>query len=86
MTNSNPILHPARLYSMWKGWCEGRVYPDQTLFYEEWTDEASELLIAMDGEFQTLLGTLPVTKGNIPPILDYYESHDASSLTQKLHR
>ena len=84
LTNSNPILHPARLYSMWKGWCEGRVYPVQALFYEEWTDEASELLIAMDREFQALLDTLPVTKGSIPPILNYYESHDASSLTQKL--
>lgn len=84
LTNSNPILHPSRLYSMWKNWKEGVVYPTQTLFYEEWTDEASELLIAMDKEFMTLLDTLPVTKGSIPTILDYYESHDAASLTHKL--
>lgn len=84
LTNSNPILHPSRLYSMWKDWHEGMVYPTQTLFYEEWTDEASELLIAMDKEFQALLDTLPVTKGSIPTILDYYESHDAPSLTKKL--
>lgn len=84
LTNSNPILHPSRLYSMWKDWHEGVVYPTQTLFYEEWTDEASELLIAMDKEFQALLDTLPVTKGSIPTILDYYESHDAPSLTKKL--
>lgn len=85
LTNSNPILHPSRLYSMWKDWHEGVVYPTQSLFYEEWTDEASELLIAMDKEFQALLDTLPVTKGSIPTILDYYESHDAPSLTKKLH-
>ena len=85
LTNSNPILHPSRLYSMWKDWHEGVVYPTQTLFYEEWTDEASELLIAMDKEFQSLLDTLPVTKGSIPTILDYYESYDAPSLTRKLH-
>ena len=85
LTNSNPILHPSRLYSMWKDWHEGMVYPTQTLFYEEWTDEASELLIAMDKEFQSLLDTLPVTKGSIPTILDYYESYDAPSLTRKLH-
>ena len=85
LTNSNPILHPSRLYTLWKDWHEGVVYPTQSQFYEEWTDEASELLIAMDNEFQALLDTLPVTKGSIPTILDYYESHDAPSLTLKLH-
>lgn len=84
LTNSNPILHPSRLYSMWKDWQEDVVYPTHSFFYEEWTDEASELLIAMDGEFFQLLGRLPVSKGCIPTILDYYESTDAPSLTRKL--
>jgi len=84
LTNSNPILHPSRLYTVLKDWHEGMVYPCQPLFYEDWTDDASELLIAMDQEFQQLLDVLPVTKGSIPTILDYYESHDASSLTAKL--
>ena len=38
----------------------------------------------MDGEFQELLGHLPVREGSIPPILEYYESYDAQSLTNKL--
>lgn len=84
LTNSNPILHPSRLYTMWKDWHDGIVYPLQPKFYEEWTDEASALLIAMDREFQQLLQVLPVRKGSIPTILDYYESHDAASLTRKL--
>lgn len=84
LTNSNPLLHPARLYSLWKDWKPGQVYPEQSLFYEQWTDEASENFIAMDKEFQNLLSTLPVTSGSIPAILDYYESHDVASLTQKL--
>ena len=84
LTNSNPILHPSRLYTMWKDWHEGVVYPTHSLFYEEWTDEASELLIAMDREFFQLLHVLPVREGSIPTILDYYESRDASSLTHKL--
>ena len=84
LTNSNPLLHPARLYTLWSGWHEGVVYPENSLFYEQWTDEASELLIQMDEEFQQLLGVLPVTKGSIPTILDYYESTDAASLTHKL--
>lgn len=84
LTNSNPILHPSRLYSQWKDWQAGTVYPEQSLFYEQWTDEASELLIAMDAEFQRLLEALPVVPGSIPTILDYYESTDAPSLTRKL--
>jgi hypothetical protein len=84
LTNSNPILHPSRLYTMWKDWQEGIVYPTQPLFYEEWTEEASQLLIAMDREFFALLSILPVREGSIPTILDYYESTDAASLTRKL--
>lgn len=84
LTNSNPLLHPARLYSLWKDWAPEITYSHNPLFYEEWTDEASEYLIAMDGEFQELLYHLPVQEGCIPPILDYYESSDAQSLTNKL--
>lgn len=84
LTNSNPLLHPSRLYSLWKDWHEGIVYTEESLFYEQWTDEASRLLIQMDEEFQQLLCKLPVTKGSIPTILDYYESTDAPSLTLKL--
>ena len=85
LTNSNPLLHTSRLYSMWHDWHEGVVYPVQPQFYSDWTDEASQLLIDMDAEFFRLLEVLPVTPGNIPTVLDYYESTDAASLTRKLH-
>ena len=84
LTNSNPLLHTSRLYSMWHDWHEGVVYPVQNKFYSDWTDEASQLLIDMDVEFFRLLEVLPVTPGSIPTVLDYYESTDASSLTRKL--
>ena len=83
LTNSNPILHTGRLYSMWKDW-DGEVYDHNILFYKEWTNEASQMLIDMDAEFMQLLDVLPVTKGAIPSLLEYYESHDAESLTQKI--
>lgn len=85
LTNSNPLLHTSRLYSMWHDWQKGIVYPIQSEFYSDWTDEASQLLIDMDAEFFRLLDVLPVTPGAIPTILDYYESTDATSLTRKLH-
>lgn len=85
LSNSNPLLHPSRLYTMWKDWRPGNVYPRNPQFYAEWTMEASELLIQMDDEFQKLLNVLGLKPGCIPTILDYYESNDAVSLTQKLH-
>ena len=85
LTNSNPLLHTSRLYSMWHDWHEGMTYPTQNQFYSDWTDVASQLLIDMDAEFFRLLHVLPVTPGAIPSVLDYYESTDAASLTKKLH-
>ena len=83
LTNSNPILHTGRLYSMWKDW-DGEVYDHNILFYKEWTNEESQMLIDMDAEFMQLLDVLPVTKGAIPSLLEYYESHDEESLTRKI--
>lgn len=84
LTNSNPLLHPSRLYSLWKDWKPGMVYDTVPAFYYDWTDEASEYLIAMDNEFQQLLKVLPVSPGSIPPLLTYYESVDIPSLTRKI--
>lgn len=83
LTNSNPILHTGRLYTMWSGW-SGATVPECLLFYEGWTDAASELLIAMDHEFFLLLEKLGLADKSIQPLLTYYESHDASSLTRKI--
>ena len=80
LSNSNPLLHPARLYGMWHEW-SGEAYKDQTLFYAEWDEYSSEVYITMDEEFQRLCKTVGVV---IPNVLDYYESTDASSLTRKL--
>ena len=81
LTNSNPLLHTSRLYTMF---AKGQIYPRMINFYEEWTEEAADLLIKMDREFFALLDKLPVAKDYLPTILDYYESHDAQSLAAKL--
>lgn len=84
LSNSNPLLHPARMYTMWKDWNPMVVYDKVPSFYAEWTDEASQLLIDMDSELQSLLRHLSIDQNSVPSILDYYESVDASSLTQKI--
>ena len=84
LSNSNPLLHPARLYDLWSEWEEGQVYTRVPLFYEEWTEQAAQFYLDMDNELQRLLDVLPVRKGCVPTVLDYYKSTDVPSLAQKL--
>jgi len=81
LSNSNPILHTGRLFTMFAG-REDMVFDHKILFYKEWTDAASQKLIDMDAEFFRLLDVLGVH--SIPTLLDYYESTDAASLTRKI--
>jgi len=80
LTNSNPLLHPSRLYGMWHDWHEGIVYNHRPLFYKEWDDFSSETYINSDNEFQQLTKVLGI---NITDVLTYYESTDAQSMTHK---
>lgn len=84
LSNSNPLLHPARLYDLWSRWRPGTVYVQVPLFYEEWTERAAELYIAMDSELHQLLGALHVRQESVPTVHDYYASTDAASLAHKL--
>ena len=81
LSNSNPILHTGRLYSMFHG-REEELFDHNILFYKEWTDEASQTLIDMDAEFFRLLHAMDIS--TIQPLLEYYESSDAASLTRKI--
>lgn len=84
LTNSNPLLHTSRLYTMFGGENEGKTFDRMIFFYEEWTEAAADLYIKMDEEFFRLLKVLPVSANYLPTVLDYYESHDAKSLAYKL--
>lgn len=81
LTNSNPLLHPCRLFSMFNH--EETEFDSMIRFYEDWDNKSSEVLIEADKEFCTVLEKLGI-RDSIPSILDYYESHDASSLTAKI--
>lgn len=84
LSNSNPLLHTSRLYTLFGGENEGKYYDRMILFYEEWTEEAAELYIKMDEELFKLLKVLPVSDDFLPTALDYYDSKDAKSLAAKL--
>lgn len=80
LTNSNPLLHPSRLYGLWHDWHKGVAYPHRPLFYKEWDDFSSKTYINCDQEFQQLTKVLGI---HITDVLTYYESFDARSMTQK---
>lgn len=84
ITNSNPILHTSRLYTMFKDWTEDVRCDHNILFYKEWTEEAAEMMIKMDSELFKILKFIPVDENYLVPLLQYYESHDAKSLKLKL--
>ena len=82
LTNSNPLLHPCRLYGMF--YKNEKSYDSHILFYEDWDEFSSGTLITCDNEFGQLLGKLGLSRDDLPSILDYYESTDAASLTRKI--
>ena len=86
LTNSNPLLHPSRMSILFRGYNEGMSYDRNFLFYEEWTDESSELYLAADAELLQLCEVCPgMTIGqDIVPIKMYYNASDAASLTRKI--
>lgn len=83
LTNSNPILHPARLYGLWHDWKRGTIYLDQALFYEDWDVTSAETLIELDEDLFRVIRHYPCTPGAIKTLLDYYESADADTLAAK---
>lgn len=84
LTPSNSILHTARLYSMFMQYKPGEIYPRNFLFYEEWTNHSSEVLIACDQELQALCRTIPLALESVVSLQDYYESYTARDMTEKI--
>jgi hypothetical protein len=84
-TPSNPLLHTARLYSLFKDYQEGDVWSANCAFYAQWSEEASQVLLSMDNELQTLCRAFwPLDLSGVIPLSKHYESEDAASLTRKI--
>ena len=85
MTPSNPILHTARLRTLFKDYKPGVVYRIVPLFYEEWDDASSELLLACDDEVQNICKALPEFQLEyVKPLRVHYESPTVEAMTRKI--
>ncbi|WP_299524040.1 NAD/NADP-dependent octopine/nopaline dehydrogenase family protein [uncultured Methanobrevibacter sp.] len=79
LTPSNPILHTSRLYSMFN---QKQIFDKNILFYEEWDDDSSELMIKCDSQLQDLCDVLRIN--GVKSLKDHYESYSIKSMTQKI--
>ena len=85
MTPSNPILHTSRLYAMFSDYEPGKTYEKNPLFYGEWTDASSEMLIACDAEHQNMLKRFDkMDLSGVKSLKLHYESETVPEMTAKL--
>ena len=85
LTPSNPILHTSRLRVLYKDYYKGKIYEQVPLFYENWNDETSELLLACDDEVQRLCKKLSMFDlSYVKSLRLHYESPDKYALTKKI--
>lgn len=80
ISNSNPILHTSRLYSLSKN-C---LIDSDTLFYADWDDIAAEMLIECDEEIRKIISHLPEDFPMYKSIEDYYEVSGPHALKEKI--
>lgn len=88
LSNSNPILHTSRLYTVFKDYEQVKEYDKLPLFYEEWSLESSELLEKMDNELFSMIAYLKdngMVVNQIKTLLEHYESNNAVEMTKKLN-
>eukprot|EP00812_Abedinium_dasypus_P009256 NODE_295_length_1694_cov_293.819402.p1 GENE.NODE_295_length_1694_cov_293.819402~~NODE_295_length_1694_cov_293.819402.p1 ORF type:complete len:520 (+),score=126.10 NODE_295_length_1694_cov_293.819402:3-1562(+) len=75
----NPSVHPGRLYSLFGDYEEGKVYPENPLFYEGWDNTSSEWGQKISDErlkiWETICKKVPGTgePGQLPDLKTYLE-------------
>lgn len=85
LTPSNPILHTTRLKTLFQDYQEGKTYERVPLFYEEWSDESSRLLLKCDEEVQNICKAITrFDLSAVKSLKEHYESDSPEALTRKI--
>lgn len=83
-TPTNPIMHVPRLYQMYKKYEEGVFYKEE-FFYEEWTDEASSIILKCEEEMNTFIKKLKnIDKKGMHSVFKYFGAETVKEYTQKM--
>ena len=82
LTPSNPILHTARIFSLFR---DLQPTSENLYFYASWSDESSRILLEMDEELQKICCTLPeFDLKAVRSLKDHYEASTVEAMTRKL--
>lgn len=85
LTPSNPVLHTTRLRILFGDYTPGLVYDSIPLFYQQWNDESSRLLIACDEEVQQICRSLDAFDlSGVRSLKLHYESDTPEKMTRKI--
>lgn len=85
LTPSNPILHTTRLKTIFKDYYKNKVYDELPLFYEDWDNETSDLLLLCDQEVQRICKAIDeVDLCEVKSLKEHYESNNSIELTNKI--
>lgn len=85
LTPGNPILHTTRLRTLFSDYQEGVVYKRNPLFYGEWSNKSSKLLLACDSELQNMVKTMNrLDLRGVKSLKEHYESETIEAMTAKI--
>lgn len=85
LTPSNPILHTARLYSMFHDYEEGIYWDKEIGFYDDWNNDASQLLLECDNELQNMCRMLTgLDLTGVRSLKEHYESDTPKQMSAKI--
>jgi hypothetical protein len=85
LTPSNPILHTARLYTLFKDMNIDLTLKKQIAFYAEWNHSSSAVLLAADEELQSICKKYyPMDLSDVISLKIHYESNTALEMTNKI--
>ena len=82
-SNSNPLLHPARLVELLRN---KKGYQECPYFYREWGDEASKLYVSADIEMRDVFAvySLEDRESDYESVFDHYGVMSVFELTKKI--
>lgn len=85
LTPSNPILHTARIRTMFEAWEPGKTFDHNILFYQEWDLTSSKRMMACDAEVQTICASLSeFDLSGVKPLTVHYQSSTPEAMTAKI--
>lgn len=80
-SSSNPILHTARIYALFKDSTLQSIFSKQIKFYANWNDFSSKILIDLDKELESIASYFHI---NAKTIRSHYNAYDIKSMSAKI--